>query len=56
MKLNIIKIRKLKIKICYFYEKKNHLQKLFTKNNKDTEKMNREIRKKNILKNYIKLL
>ena len=26
MKLNIIKIKELKIKICYFYEKKDYLK------------------------------
>ena len=43
IKLNIIKIKKLRIKICYFCEKKNFLKKLFIKNNKDNKKINRDV-------------
>ena len=31
MKLNITKIKKLRIKIYYFYEKKNYLKRNYTK-------------------------
>ena len=42
MKLNIIKIKELRIKVYYFYKKKSFKKKLFAKSNKDNEKMNRD--------------
>ena len=44
MKLNVIKIKKLKIKIYYSCEKKNYFKIFFTKINKNNEKMNRNIK------------
>ena len=50
MKLNVIKIKELRIKIYYFYKKKNYLKKiLFIKNNKDNEKTNRDNEKTRII-------
>ena len=44
MKLNIIKIKELKIKIYYFYEKKRLFEKkLSRKDNKSNKKINRDI-------------
>ena len=41
MKLNITKIKELKTKTCYFYEKKRLFKKkLFAKSNKDNERIN----------------
>ena len=55
MKLNIIKIKELRIKICYFCEKKNNLKKKIAhRSNKNNKKMNRNIRERKHYKRLYK--
>ena len=49
MKLNIIKTKKLKIKIYYIYKKKKIEKKLLAENNENIEKINRNNKNEKVI-------